>query len=147
MLDNVRLFIGFILFIGIAVNFFYQGIRTLMKLHKRSVAKDTIHTFECRACEEMYQLDGEEAQERIGIWSTKLEKSTPTGYTSAIRFECPVCHTKAFQNQVFDTDVTVMAGKIRAQFDDSSKEILMDFLIKGLAPTLIITPLLGILFP
>lgn len=97
MLDNIRLIIGFALLIGVAINFFYQGIRTLIKLHKKSVAKDTVHTFQCRACEDTYQLDGEEVQERISIWSTKLEKRTPIGYTSAVRFECPQCHTKAFK--------------------------------------------------
>lgn len=147
MFENIRLVVGLLLFIGLGINFFYQGIRAMMALHKNNYSKETIHTFQCRECKETYQLDGEEARTRISLWSTKLNKRTPKGQTQALRFECPECHTKTFQYRVFDTDVTGLLGNVRAQFDESSRGILMDVLLKGFVPILVAMPLLGLLLP
>lgn len=143
--QTIRMALGFILFIALAINFFYRGIQAMRKIYQSNYAKETVHTFKCRDCKETYQMDGEEAKSRISIWATRLEKKTPSGQTSAIRFKCPKCHNKVFQDQIFDTNVTALAGNIRAQLTGPSKEILIDLLVKGFLPILIGMPILGVL--
>lgn len=131
MFQIVRFGLGIILFLSLTINFFYRGIQFFRQVHKNNYSEDVSHTFNCRNCEEIYQLNGQEVQERVSIWSTKLEKRTPKGQSSAIRFICPHCHEKAFQYRVFDTDRTALFGNIRAQLNESSGALLKELLIKG----------------
>lgn len=145
--QTIRVILGFSLFIALGINLFYRGIQAMRKIHQSNYAKETIHAFKCRNCEDTYQLNGEEAKSRISIWATRLEKRTPKSQTTAIRFECPACDKKAFQDQIFNTDVTALAGNVRAQLTSTSKDILIDLLVKGVLPILIAMPILGIIFP
>lgn len=143
--QTVRMVLGIILFIALGINFFYRVIQAMRKIHQENYAKETIHTFKCRKCEETYQINGEEAKSRISIWAPRLEKRTPGSQISAIRFDCPQCHHKAFQDQIFNTNVTELAGNIRAQMTESSRGILIDLLVKGFLPILIGMPILSVL--
>lgn len=140
---TIRLSLGIILFAGLGINFFYRGIKALIKLRKINYSEETIHTFKCRNCEEIYEMSGVELKDSTTIWSTRLETRTPISQTNAIRFECPVCYEKAFQEKIYDTDVTEAFGNVRAQFDENTRSILLEVLIKGFLPILIGMPILG----
>lgn len=144
---TIRVIVGFVLFLSLGINMAYQAFKAFRKIQAVNHSKDTLHTFKCGNCEETYQLNGEEVKERISIWSTKKEIKTPTSQTSAIRFECAKCQEKAFHKRIFDTDVTGLAGNVRAQFDDSTKGVIVELLIKGFLPLLIVPPFLQIIFP
>ncbi len=144
---TIRLIIGLSLFLALGINLFIQFIRAFRQIRTKQHEKSTIHTFKCRACEETYQLNGEEAKERISIWSTKLETKTPTGQTSAVRFECPECHEKAFHERVFDTDVTGLGGNMRLQLNEEARSALVELVIKGVLPLFILMPFLQLLLP
>lgn len=143
--NTIRLIIGFILFIALGLNFFYQAIRALIKLKKINEQEETIHTFNCQSCQQVYQINGTEFREKTSIWSTSKQIKTLRGQSESIRFECPQCGKKAFQEKQYDTNVTALAGNVRAQFDDHSREVLKDILVKGFLPILIAAPILGLL--
>ncbi len=128
---TIRTVIGILIFISLGVNFFYQGIKALIELRKNNYSEETTHHFKCRNCEEVYEMNGEEFQARTSIWSAKLNSRTPRSQTHAIRFACPVCQEKAFQEKIYETDVTALLGNIRAQFDGDSNKIIKDLLLKG----------------
>lgn len=137
LLNTIQMLVTSILFFALAINFFYQVVKGFRTITKINYSEETFHTFKCRKCEEVYQINGEKLQAETSIWSTRMEIKTPTGQSNAIKFNCPQCHKKAFQEKVYDTDITAMAGNIRAQFDHNSQEVLIDILVKGFGPIII----------
>lgn len=147
MFNTVRVVLGFAVLISLAVNLFYQVFIGFKKLNHLNYAKETMHTFKCRNCDEIYQLNGEEAKSMISFWTPRIETQTINSQNTAIRFECPECHEKVLQDRIFDTDVTALKGNVRAQFDNNSKGIIINLLVKGFLPIFIGMFLLGIIFP
>lgn len=147
MFNTIRIILGFVILIGLAVNFFYQVFKAFKKLNQTNYAKETLHRFKCRNCEEAYQLDGEEAKALISFWTPRVETQTINNQNTALRFECPICHEKTLQDRIFDTDITALKGNVRAQFDDSAKSIIVDLLVKAFLPVFIGMFLLSIIFP
>lgn len=137
LFNKIRLVIGMILFVGLGINFFYQVVKAFRAIRKTNYSEKTQHTFKCRECEDVYEMNGRELGVKTSIWSPSMSIKTPKGQTGAIRFECPQCHKKAFQEKIYDTDVTAMVGNVRAQFDDHSREVLIGILVKGFLPILI----------
>lgn len=144
--EVVRFGLGILLFISLVVNLFYHVIKAFTKMRNKNYAKETVHTFRCRNCEEVYQLNGEEARDRIRSWSNKAEKRTPKGQTTAIRFVCPQCNEKEFQYRVFEGNGISILGNVLARFDQASKEIVKDLLVKGFLPIFILLPVLVMIF-
>lgn len=91
VLNTIRMTIGVVLFAGVGLNFFYQGIRAFKKLRKSNYSENKIHRFKCRECQESYEINGEDLKSRTSFWSPKLEVRTPWSLSEAIRFECYCC--------------------------------------------------------
>lgn len=141
--NTIQTVLGVALFAGLVINFFYQVIRAFRRIRKTNHSGSTIHNFKCSNCDEVYALNGADLKSRTSIWSMRKDTRTPKSQTTAIRFECPVCNEKAFQEKIYDTDVTAGLGHIRAQFDDSSREVLVELLLKGFLPFFLVVPLLN----
>ena len=126
-----------LLFVPIAVNFFYRAIRMFRQMSRQTYDENTIHRFQCRKCEEIHTLTGPEVKKIR--WKPRVEKKTPRSQSTAYRFTCPHCHQHTSQTVLYDTNVTKGAGMVRVQMNDGQVPILIDFLIKGLLPVILLS--------
>jgi hypothetical protein len=145
LFNTGRMILGFILFAGLGINFFYQAFQAFRRLRRIQYSEETVHKFRCQQCEDIYEMSGQDLQARTTLWSTRKEIKTPRSQSTSIRFECPMCQQKAFQEKIFDTNVTAGLGNFRAQYDENTKGIIIDLLVKAFLPFLIGMPILSFL--
>lgn len=125
------------LFVPIAGNFFYQAIRMFRRMSRQAYDENTIHRFQCSNCEEVHTLTGPEAKKIR--WKPRVEKRTPRSQSTAYRFTCPHCHKRTSQTVLYDTNVTKGAGMVRVQMNEEQVPILIEFLVKGLLPVILLS--------
>lgn len=121
----------------VGANFFYRAIRMFRVMARQVYDEKTIHRFQCRKCEEIHTLTGPEAKKLR--WKPRIEKKTPRSQSTAYRFDCPYCRKRTSQTVLYDTNMTKGAGMVRVQMNEEQFPILMDFLIKGLLPAILLS--------
>jgi transcription elongation factor Elf1 len=134
-------YIEIFLFSLLAINFFYRVINLFIKVNKQAYSENTKHTFRCSSCDQSYSLSGPEARKFIK-GAVRINKSSPRNQTTLYKFSCPSCGKYSNQEKLFDLNTTKALGNLRVQMDSYQIPILIDFLLKGLLPILIVIPFL-----
>lgn len=131
----MKVIILLVISLGFFINFIYRTIRLFKGLISIGYSEDTIHNFKCSYCEETYSLRGPEIKKHR--WAPRKEISTPTRRQISYKFHCPNCNKRVAQIQIFDTNITKGLGAIRVQMNDNQKQLIIDFLLKGILPIVI----------
>lgn len=129
--------IGLTLALIVFLNFVYQAIRMFRRVSRQVFAEDAVHRFQCRKCEEIHTLTGPEAKKIR--WAPRIKKSTPRRQSTSYVFNCPHCHKRTSQTYLYDTNVTKGAGMVRIQMNEEQLPLLIDFLMKGLLPFILLS--------
>lgn len=136
-------YLGIVLFILLAANFFYRAIRLLIKISRQAFSPETTHSFTCSSCKQTYTLSGPEAKKQVK-GAIRIKKSTPRSNATFYKFTCPQCGSYAKQEKVFDLNTTRALGAVRVQMDTNQLPLVLDFLLKGVLPILVAMPFLSL---
>ena len=135
------IYIGIFLFASLAINFFYRAINLFIKMNRLTYSEQTKHSFRCSSCNQRYTLSGPETRQ-LTKGALRIKKSTPKRQVTFIKFACPTCGNYANQEKLFDLNTTKALGNIRIQMDAYHAPLILDFLLKGVLPIILVVPLL-----
>ncbi|MGM0239461.1 MULTISPECIES: hypothetical protein [Enterococcus] len=137
------IYFGFFLFLLLAFNFFFRAINFFIKINKIAYSENTTHSFKCTNCSQSYKLTGPEAK-KLAKGSIKTSKSSPKSRSVFYSFTCPKCGAYSKQEKLFDVNRSKFLGNLRVQADYNQVPLIVDFLLKGVLPIIIIFPFLSL---
>lgn len=115
----------------LTANLIYQMVET----RKITFSKDMSYAFRCTECHQKYSLDGEAYRKNVTGFKMRKEITTFRRHVEQVRFTCPKCGRKAFQEKIPLVDLVGPMGY--AQVYGDSPEPGKNFLIKGFLPLLL----------